>query len=440
MKRTAATTKNNVFGVFPAVAIETLDSTWTRFDFGIHWWGADGALSFTIGAEVYLWTGFAFVPDVGINGLPLIGVKWSAGTNPGTIKETYTKGGTNPDGDGIVVGATTITTRDNIYPGFGAFQIQDTDPPDAGLPGPRYTFLLSGTEYRIYVNAPGLSQRPIAVAPSPSTGYPFPVYLFCKPNNNFVAVRNIQAGGNLFPTTIYSKRDQIADFGAAQTNLNLRIYQIGRFGIHGLPVDAATSIAAPSAPLAPTLLTATAIAFNRVDLAWVNNATNEDGFKIERRTDLVFTVDNTTDLFTSVGNTFINGDTVTVSNSGGGLPAPLAGATVYFVRDKSGDTFKLAATLGGAAINITTNGTGTNVIGIFALIYTAGPSTTSYSDTTTVGLTTYSYRVRAYNAGGNSAYTNEASATTFFGSVAASLLKADGGHLLQSGGGRILVV
>ena len=46
----------------------------------------------------------------------------------------------------------------------------------------------------------------------------------------------------------------------------------------------------------------------------------------------------------------------------GTLPAPLATGTTYYVRDKSGNTRKLAATSGGAAIDLTDAGTGTHTI------------------------------------------------------------------------------
>lgn len=57
-------------------------------------------------------------------------------------------------------------------------------------------------------------------------------------------------------------------------------------------------------------------------------------------------------------------DTLRVSNSGGALPAPLAPLTDYFVKTVvSPGVYTLAATAGGALINITTTGTGTNFIG-----------------------------------------------------------------------------
>jgi len=51
-----------------------------------------------------------------------------------------------------------------------------------------------------------------------------------------------------------------------------------------------------------------------------------------------------------------NGTAVTFSVGGGGaLPAPLVVGTTYYIRDKSGNSVKVAATLGGDAIDLTTN-------------------------------------------------------------------------------------
>jgi len=89
------------------------------------------------------------------------------------------------------------------------------------------------------------------------------------------------------------------------------------------------------APAAPTGLAGQSFKGNTVLLNWVDNANNEDGFKIERKT-----------------------------------------------------------------------GAGT-----FAEIVQVPANTTSYTDTPVTAGTTYSYRVRAFNAAGNSAYSNEISVT-----------------------------
>ncbi len=97
-------------------------------------------------------------------------------------------------------------------------------------------------------------------------------------------------------------------------------------------------------PDAPTGLTAIKVSSSQIDLAWIDNSSNEDGFKIERKTGLD---------------------------------------------------------------------------GTYAQIGTVGAGVTSYEDTDLSGNTEYYYQVRAYNSGGNSAYSNEANATTDPGPPAA---------------------
>lgn len=70
-----------------------------------------------------------------------------------------------------------------------------------------------------------------------------------------------------------------------------------------------------------------------------------------------FTAAASTDALTANAHGYSNGDAVRVS----GLTnaAPLAAATTYYVRDAATNTFKLAASKGGAAIDITADGSGT---------------------------------------------------------------------------------
>lgn len=72
----------------------------------------------------------------------------------------------------------------------------------------------------------------------------------------------------------------------------------------------------------------------------------------------------TSDTITATGHAFADTDRVRLYTSGPegcALPGGLSEDTDYYVRDMSGETFKLAASSGGSAIDITSTGTGTGV-------------------------------------------------------------------------------
>jgi hypothetical protein len=73
-----------------------------------------------------------------------------------------------------------------------------------------------------------------------------------------------------------------------------------------------------------------------------------------------FTADAATDVITSPAHGF--SDTQTIVFYGGTPPAGLTEGTVYFVRDATTDTFKVAATSGGSAINLTSAGSNQCVV------------------------------------------------------------------------------
>lgn len=70
----------------------------------------------------------------------------------------------------------------------------------------------------------------------------------------------------------------------------------------------------------------------------------------------------TTDVITATAHGLSNGMTIEVYNIGGALPTGLSAGTTYFVRDAAADTFKVALTAGGTAVDITGVGTGTNYL------------------------------------------------------------------------------
>lgn len=91
------------------------------------------------------------------------------------------------------------------------------------------------------------------------------------------------------------------------------------------------------------------------------------------RTNTAFTADPGTDFITSAAHGLSDGDAIVLTNSGGGLPAGLSANTFYYVRDKTTDTFKVATTIGGSAIDITTAGTGTHYFNQGVVTVSANP-------------------------------------------------------------------
>lgn len=184
-----------------------------------------------------------------------------------------------------------------------------------------------------------------------------------------------------------------------------------------------------AAPAAPTGLVATAVSTTQVNLSWVRNSTNESGFRIER----------------SAGSNYVEITTV-----GAGVTSfsdtGLAPATTYLYRVRAtnslGDsaysniatattstlppaapTGLVATASSSSQINLTwadvAGETGfklerkTGLAGSYAQIATIAAGTTIYSNTGLTANTTYYYRIRATNSGGDSPYSLETNATTF---------------------------
>lgn len=181
-------------------------------------------------------------------------------------------------------------------------------------------------------------------------------------------------------------------------------------------------------PAAPNTLAAAALSSSSIKLTWSDNAQNEGGFKIERCTG------SNCSNFAQVAT--VDSNATTYTNSG------LLGGTAYTYRirayNSSGDSAysnKASATtlaqtmipsaptgLSGSAvsrsqISLSWTDTSTNETGFkiercvgatcssFSQIATVGPNIVQYKNSNLQKGTAYKYRLRAYNAIGNSTYT-----------------------------------
>jgi hypothetical protein len=193
------------------------------------------------------------------------------------------------------------------------------------------------------------------------------------------------------------------------------------------PSNAVTASPLP-APAAPSNLSATPVSSSRIDLAWTDNATNEAGFKVERSTDgVTFAVlANVGANATSYSATSLPSGTTYAfrvrAYEGPNTSSPSNTAVATTLAPPPAPTGLTATAVSSTRIDIvwTDNSTyeqGFRVEratggGAFAQVAVLSANVTSYSNTSLAPGTTYSFRVRAYDASNYSPYSNTASATT----------------------------
>jgi len=202
-------------------------------------------------------------------------------------------------------------------------------------------------------------------------------------------------------------------------------------GGHSNYSNAASATTLPNPPTAPNNLTAAAVSQNRINLAWAENATNEDGFKIERKTlqgayTQIMTVGANA---TSFADTSLSANTnyfyrVRAYNAGGHSKYSNEANATTLPNPPAAPNNLTAAVVSGSQVNLAWSDSANNedgftierktgAAGAYTEIATAGANVTSYASTGLTANTQYFYRVRAFNAGGHSAYSNEAGAIPF---------------------------
>ena len=194
----------------------------------------------------------------------------------------------------------------------------------------------------------------------------------------------------------------------------------------------------PPPPAAPSDLTGTAVSSTQVNLTWLDNSTNEDGFKIERKTGTgAFSVIATLPTHTGTGSMSYSDTTAAASttytyqvrsfNAAGGDSTPSNQVTVTTPAAPvapNAPTGLTATAASSSQINLTWTDNSTNEDGFkierdsgagfveIASTPANATATGSFSNTGLTASTTYTYQVRAYAGTLFSGYAGPASAST----------------------------
>ncbi len=244
--------------------------------------------------------------------------------------------------------------------------------------------------------------------------------------------RSTSEAGPYLPVAVAFGADHIIDFSVHNdTTYYYRLRAVDTWP--HISSDSAMVSATPhvmQAPAAPGNLVATAVAFDEIALTWSDNADNETGFRIERKTVGDFAAIATAgENIEAYNDTGLNGDTtytyrIIAYNNDGDSPAgdQATAATPPTPVPAAPSNVSAAAHTALNQIIITWQDNSDNEDGFrierrlsfypFEQIAVVSEGMTEYTDISLDWDTEYDYRIAAYNSYGNSTYSDEASATT----------------------------
>jgi Calcineurin-like phosphoesterase/Fibronectin type III domain len=254
--------------------------------------------------------------------------------------------------------------------------------------------------------------------------------------SGFEVERCAGAGCTNFQTRAETTTNSYSDGGlVAGTVYRYRVRAFNGSGDSAFSNEAeATAIGGTTqgTPAAPSNLSAVAVSSKQIDISWADNSANEDGFKLYRSADGV-NFSRTATLgpgVTSYSDTGRAASTtyfyrvLAYNASGNSAASNTVSATTFAAptTKPNAPTGLVVTAVSPTQINLSWADNSANEDGFkverstdgvnFTQIAKPGPNSTGHADSGLTGGRTYHYRVRAYNAAGNSAYSNTASATT----------------------------
>lgn len=213
------------------------------------------------------------------------------------------------------------------------------------------------------------------------------------------------------------------------TSYSYRVRAYNAFGASGY-TNVATATTQLSAPAAPSGLIATPLSTTQIKLDWTDNSAIEQGVEIERApggtsafallTSLPANATTYTNSGLSPGQSFSYRVRAYNATGASGYSNVATAASIPLPPGAPSGLSALALTSRSIRLNWTDNSANEDgfrveraaVGGSFVLDGTVGAGVTTFTSTSLTPMTAYRYRVRAYNTGGDSSYSSEASTTT----------------------------